>query len=83
MNQKLDSGQLENRVEQLDRELRNDKTLLASLQSKIDNQNTESANLRMRLTDIESEMTRVATTLTRLDQYDQEISSLPPRIETC
>ena len=81
MNQQLDSGQLENRVEQLDRELRNDKTLLASLQSKIDNQNTESTNLRMRLTDIESEMTRVATTLTRLDQYDQEIASLRKDLE--
>lgn len=81
MNQRLDSGQLENRVEQLDRELRNDKTLLASLQSKIDNQNTESTNLRMRLTDIESEMTRVATTLTRLDQYDQEITGLRKDLE--
>lgn len=81
MNQTLDSGQLENRVEQLDRELRNDKTLIASLQSKLDNQNTESANLRMRLTDIESEMTRVATTLTRLDQYDQEIASLRKDLE--
>jgi len=81
MNQRPDSGQLENRVEQIDRELRNDKTLIASLQGKIDNQNTESSNLRMRTADIESEITRIATTLTRLDQYDQEISSLRKDLE--
>jgi len=81
MNQRPDSGQLVNRVEQLDRELRNDKTLIASLQGKIENQNTESANLRMRTADIESEITRIATTLTRLDQYDQEISTLRKDLE--
>ncbi len=81
MNKPLDSGQLENRVEWLDRELRNDKTAIASLQSKLDNLDTESGSLRIRLTDIESEMTRVATMLTRLDQYDQQITSVRKDLE--
>lgn len=81
MNKTLDSGQLENRVEWLDRELRNDKTAIASLQSKLDNLDTESGSLRIRLTDIESEITRVATTLTRLDQYDQQIASVRKDLE--
>jgi chromosome segregation ATPase len=81
MNQTLDSGQLENRVEWIDRELRNDKTTIASLQSKIDNLDNGSSGLRIRVTDIESEMTRIATTLTRLDQYDQEIASVRKDLE--
>lgn len=80
-NQTLDSGQLENRVEWIDRELRNDKTTIASLQSKIDNLDNGSSGLRIRVTDIESEITRIATTLTRLDQYDQEIVSVRKDLE--
>ncbi len=76
MDDTLDYEQLEKRVEWLDSEHRNDKTVIASLQSKIDNQDTENNALRTRLAEMESEITRLNTLMSRLEQFEQDISEV-------
>ena len=49
MDRPLDVEQLGKRVEWLDNERRTDKTLIASLQSKLEAMETENAALRLRL----------------------------------
>jgi chromosome segregation ATPase len=69
-------SQLEQRVEWLDNERRNDKTALAGLQNKIENLGTENSSLRVRLTDLESEISRLNTLMARVDQFDVEVSNV-------
>ncbi len=76
MDDTLSLSQLEQRIEWLDNERRNDKTALAGLQNKIDNLSTENSALRMRLADLESEISRLNTLMARVDQFDVEISNL-------
>lgn len=76
MDDTLSFSQLEQRIEWLDNERRNDKTALAGLQNKIDNLSTENSALRMRLADLESEISRLNTLMARVDQFDVEISNL-------
>lgn len=68
--------QLEQRVEWLDNEQRNDKTALAGLQNKIDNLSTENSNLRMRLADMESEISQLNTLMARVAQFEVDISNV-------
>ncbi len=72
----LNYEQLEKRVEWLDGEHRNDKTVIASLQSKIDNLDTENTALRTRLAEMESEITRLNTLMSRLEQFELDISEV-------
>lgn len=76
MDKTSDFEQLQKRVEWLDSERRDDKTMIASFQNKIETLVTENAALRSRLNELESEMTRVSALLSRMDQFDQEISAL-------
>jgi chromosome segregation ATPase len=76
MDDPLDYEQLEKRVEWLDSEHRNDKTVIASLQSKIDNLDTENNTLRTRLAEMESEITRLNTLMSRLEQFELDISEV-------
>ncbi|MFU8826521.1 MAG: hypothetical protein ACNA70_03420 [Brevefilum sp.] len=76
MDDTLSLSKLEQRIEWLDNERRNDKTVLAGLQNKIDNLSTENSALRMRLADLESEISRLNTLMARVDQFDVEISNL-------
>ncbi|MBG0784772.1 MAG: hypothetical protein H0S79_06695 [Anaerolineaceae bacterium] len=76
MDEKLESEQLQKRVEWLDNERRNDKTLLAALQSKIENYELENAALRTRLAEMDSEITRLNTLMARLEQFDQDINEI-------
>ena len=77
MNDKLlDVQQLEKRLEWLDTEHRNDKTIIAALQSKLDNLDKENSNLRTRLAEMESEITRLNTLMARLEQFEQDINSI-------
>jgi chromosome segregation ATPase len=76
MDDPLDYEQLEKRVEWLDSEHRNDKTVIASLQSKIDNLDTENNALRTRLAEMESEITRLNTLMSRLEQFELDISEV-------
>ncbi len=76
MEKPLDSEQFEKRLEMLDNERRNDKTLIAALQSKLENLGTENNALRMRLADLESEITRLNTLMARLEQFEGDIASL-------
>jgi len=76
MDNTLNGEKLERRVDWLDNEVRNDKTVIAALQSKIENLDTENSALRIRLTDMESEITRLNTILARQEQFDQEINDL-------
>lgn len=76
MDDTLSMTQLEKRVEYLDNERRNDKTAIAALQSKIDNLGTENSALRMRITDMESEISRLNTLVTRVEQFELDISSV-------
>ena len=80
MDKPFDSEQFEKRVEWLDNERRNDKTVIAALQSKLETFDTENSALRKRLADMESEITRLNTLMARLEQFDENISSL--RTET-
>ena len=68
--------QLEKRVEWLDNEHRNDKTTLAGLQNKLDNLGTENSALRMRIADMESEIARLNTLMTRVGQFELDISNV-------
>ena len=76
MDNTLDYEQLEKRVEWLDSEHRNDKTVIAALQSKIDNFDTENNALRTRLAEMESEITRLNTLMSRLEQFELDISEV-------
>ena len=76
MDEKLESEQLQKRVEWLDNERRNDKTLLAALQSKIENYELENAALRTRLAEMDSEITRLNTLMARLEQFDGDINEI-------
>lgn len=69
-------SQLEQRVDWLDNERRNDKTALAAFQNKIENLSTENSSLRMRLADLESEISRLNTLMTRVAQFEVEISNV-------
>jgi len=68
--------QIEKRVAWLDNELRNDKTTIAALQSKIETLDTENSALRLRIADLESEITRIGTVMARLEQFESDIREL-------
>lgn len=76
MDETINLAQLEKRVEWLDNERRNDKTAIAGLQSKIDNLGTENSTLRMRITDMESEIARLNTLVGRVEQFEAEVSDV-------
>jgi len=76
MDNTLDLEQLEKRLDWLDNERRNDKTIIAALQGKLENMGTENAALRIRLSDIESDITRLNTLMVRLEQYDLDINRI-------
>lgn len=76
MDEKLESEQLQKRVEWLDNERRNDKTMLAALQSKIENYELENTALRTRLVEMDGEITRLNTLMARLEQLDQDIAEI-------
>jgi len=82
MDNTLDLEQLEKRLDWLDNERRNDKTIIAALQGKLENMGTENAALRIRLSDIESDITRLNTLMVRLEQYDLDINRIKKRIRT-
>ena len=76
MDKPFDSQQLEKRLEWLDNERRNDKTLIASMQKHLETISTENTTLRTQLADMQSEITRLNTLMIRLEQFDQSITSL-------
>jgi chromosome segregation ATPase len=76
MDDTINLAQLEKRVEWLDNERRNDKTAIAGMQSKIDNLGTENSTLRMRITDMESEIARLNTLMARVEQFEIEVSNV-------
>jgi len=76
MDKPFDSQQLEKRLEWLDNERRNDKTLIASMQKHLETMSTENTSLRTQLADMQSEITRLNTLMIRLEQFDQSITSL-------
>jgi chromosome segregation ATPase len=80
MDDTLNLAQLEKRVEWLDNERRNDKTAIAALQNKIDNVNTENSALRMRIADMEGEISRLNTLLVRVEQFEIDISNVRTEI---
>jgi chromosome segregation ATPase len=76
MDNTLEYEQLEKRVEWLDNERRTDKTIIASLQSKLENLDDENSALRGRITEMESEITRLTTLMTRVEQFELEINAI-------
>jgi chromosome segregation ATPase len=76
MDNRLNEEHLEKRVDWLDNELRNDKTNIAALQSKIENLDTENSSLRLRIAEMESEITRISALMTKLEQIEQDIHGL-------
>jgi DNA repair exonuclease SbcCD ATPase subunit len=76
MDNALDMGQLEKRLEWLDNERRNDKTIIAALQSKLDTFDTENSKLKSQIKDLESGIARINTVLARQEQFELEISDL-------
>lgn len=76
MDDNLEPEQLQKRVEWLDNERRNDKTLIAGLQSKLDNYELENAALRTRLVEMDGEITRLNTLMARLEQFDQDVNEI-------
>ena len=76
MDKPLEVEQLEKRVEWLDNERRSDKTLIASLQGKLEAVETENNALRTRLADLESEITRINTLMARIENFEQDLNTL-------
>ena len=76
MDDTINLAKLEKSVEWLDNERRNDKTVLAGLQSKIDNLDTENSALRMRITDLEGELSRLNTLMARVGQFEADMSNV-------
>jgi chromosome segregation ATPase len=76
MDNTLDIEELEKRIEWLDNERRNDKTIIATLQSKLDNLSTENDALRIRLSETENNITRLNTLTARLEQYDLDLNTI-------
>ena len=72
--------QLLKQLEWLDNERRNDKTVIAALQSKLETFSIENSDLRTRLNELESEVTRLNTLMARLEQFEHDIASI--RTET-
>ncbi|MCB2213928.1 hypothetical protein KQH50_00895 [bacterium] len=72
----VDMEQLEKRVAWLDNERRNDKTVIAGLQSKIETLDTENTALRTRLADMDGEITRLNTLMARLEQFELDINDV-------
>ena len=80
MDETLELEQLAKRMEWLDNERRNDKTLIAALQSKLELLDTENTSLRTRLAEMEGEITRLNTLMARLEQFELDIADV--RTET-
>jgi len=80
MENTLDVEELKKRIEWLDNERRNDKTIIATLQSRLESLNTENDALQIRLSDIEGDITRLSTMVARLEQYDLDIKSIRAEI---
>lgn len=76
MDNTIDVEQLEKRMEWLEKEWRNDKTNIASLQNRLQTLDTENSNLRSQLAEMESEVTRLNTLMARLEHFESDISSL-------
>ena len=76
MNNPLDNEQQEKRVDWLDNELRNNKTIIAALQSRIETLDTQNSALRLRIADLESELTRISTLMARLEQFELDIHEI-------
>ena len=76
MDNTLDGEHLEKRVAWLDNELRNDKTAIAALQSKLETLDTENSALRLRIADLESDITRISTLMAKLEQFELDIHEL-------
>lgn len=74
MDDTLEFEQIKKRVDWLEKEQRDDKTNLAAFQSKVDSLETENAALRLRLADLDSQVTRMNTLAARFEQVEQEIS---------
>ena len=80
MDKPLDNEQLAKRVAWLDSEHRNDKTIIATLQSKLETLETENTKLKTRLNELESETTRIKTLMARVESFEQDMTNL--RTET-
>jgi chromosome segregation ATPase len=76
MDDTLDYGKLKKQVDYLDSERNNDKTVIAALQNKLENLDTENSALRTRLADLEGEITRLNTLMARLEQFETDVASL-------
>ena len=68
--------QLERRVEWLDNERRNDKTNLASMQNRLSVLETENANLRKQIKEIEMLVSQQSTQISSFESYNNQISRL-------
>jgi len=76
MDKPFDSQQIENRLEWLDNERRNEKALIASMQKQLESITSENTALRKQLADVQSDVTRINTLMLRLEQFEQDITSL-------
>ena len=76
MDNSADFKQLQKQVTWLDNEHRNDKTLIAGLQNQLETLTTENSGLLKRLNEMGSEVTQLKALMTRLDQFEGEISTI-------
>ncbi len=76
MDKPFDSQQIEKRLEWLDNERRNDKSLIASMQKQLEAVSSENTTLRKQLSEIQSDVTRLNTLMLRLEQFEKDIANL-------
>lgn len=72
----MDDDQILKRVEWLDDERRKDKTTLSLVENKTNELAEKTQPLPKKLSDIEGELTRIKTILSRIDQFDETILQL-------
>lgn len=75
----MELEQLIKRVDWLDDERRKDKTLLASIEDKIVSLEANLPTIAKQIKDMDSEITRIAAMLTRMDHFDENL--LQARVE--
>ena len=76
MDKPFDRQQVEKRLEWLDNERRNDKSLIASMQKQLESISTENTTLRKQLAEIQSDVARLNTLMLRLEKFEQEIADI-------
>jgi len=72
----MDNDQLEKQLEWLDDERRKDKTLLSTLEKRLDELEGKLNSLQKKDAELDSDLTRLRTSVTKVDDFETELASM-------